>query len=130
MPERIEPGSPAHWLEYALSDLALAKSAPPEHVLYDSLCFHAQQAAEKALKAVLVKFGVPPMRTHNIGELLEEASKVANVPADLSEATMLTDYAVSGRYPDDVELIKQKEWNYSVGVAERVFIWAVSIIDT
>jgi len=46
------PGSPSDWLRRARSDLALAKAPLPSGALYEDLCFHAQQAAEKAIKAV------------------------------------------------------------------------------
>jgi HEPN domain-containing protein len=55
-----EPGSPAAWLRYARSDLALARVPARGEVLLESLCFHAQQAVEKSLKAVLVGRGIPP----------------------------------------------------------------------
>ena len=38
-------------LIYATSDLLLAGIEAPEGVLLDALCYHAQQAAEKALKS-------------------------------------------------------------------------------
>lgn len=59
---RHEPGSPESWLVYANSDLALAKSAAGPGILLESLCFHAQQAAEKAIKAVLIHSGIPVPR--------------------------------------------------------------------
>jgi len=43
---------PRRWLENARADLALARSPLPLGGLYEHLCFHAQQAAEKSLKAV------------------------------------------------------------------------------
>lgn len=46
-PEVYAPGSPADWLRYAYSDLALAGITPLPQVLLEQLCFHAQQAAEK-----------------------------------------------------------------------------------
>lgn len=58
-PDRSDPGSPSDWLRYAEADLAFARIPLPEGGLYELLCFHAQQAAEKSVKAVLVKFGVP-----------------------------------------------------------------------
>ena len=68
----VPKGSPTDWLRRARSDLALAKSTPAGgDVLPESLCFHAQQSVEKAIKAVLVFSGVPFPRTHNIGTLLE-----------------------------------------------------------
>ena len=51
-PEKHPSGSPEDWLRYAHSDLELARVPPPPKVLFEGLCFHAQQAAEKSLKAV------------------------------------------------------------------------------
>ena len=45
--------SPADWLRYAVSDLELARTTPSSRILLEALCFHAQQAAEKALRACL-----------------------------------------------------------------------------
>jgi HEPN domain-containing protein len=52
--ETPQPGSPEEWLRYAQSDLKLASITLPSGVLLEALCFHAQQAAEKAIKAVLI----------------------------------------------------------------------------
>lgn len=53
-PERPVPGTPADWLARARSDLGLSQVPLPRGTLYEDLCFHAQQAAEKAMKAVYV----------------------------------------------------------------------------
>jgi hypothetical protein len=44
---------------------------PSPNMLLEGLCFHAQQAAEKSIKAVLIDRGVSFPRTHNIRTLLE-----------------------------------------------------------
>ena len=51
------PGSAADWLARAKGDLALAEIPLPKGAFYEDLCFHAQQAAEKALKAVYQQWG-------------------------------------------------------------------------
>ncbi len=51
-PERFPPDDPREWLNRAKSNLALAKNRVPGAYLED-LCFEAQQAAEKAIKAKL-----------------------------------------------------------------------------
>jgi HEPN domain len=43
------------WLGRARSKLALAKQSKPAEAFWEDLCFDAQQAAEKAVKAVLVR---------------------------------------------------------------------------
>ena len=58
MPSRKSvPGSSDEWFQRACGDLALASAHVPDGVFYEDLCFHAQQAAEKALKAVFVYYG-------------------------------------------------------------------------
>jgi HEPN domain-containing protein len=52
--KRLPPAAdPNEWLPRARSNLAHAKSRTPEVCLED-LCFDAQQAAEKAIKAVYI----------------------------------------------------------------------------
>lgn len=54
-PEREGPGDPREWLRRARSKLVRAQADRNlPGVLYEDLCFDAQQAAEKSLRAVLV----------------------------------------------------------------------------
>ena len=69
-PERNAPGSPHDWMRRARSDLALACAPRPDGVLYEDLCYHAQQAAEKALKAIYRYREREFSYTHDIGELV------------------------------------------------------------
>ena len=52
-PERYPRDDPREWMNRANSNLARARVMAPEVYLED-LCFDAQQAAEKALKAVMM----------------------------------------------------------------------------
>ena len=101
-------GSPADWLRYARSDLELARITRPDEVLFEGLCFHAQQAAEKALKAVLIAKGIPPPKTHNIRILLDLLSQVIVAPQEIEDSAGLTDYAVTSRYPGDFEPVNEE----------------------
>lgn len=124
----IPKGSPADWLRHARSDLVLARSSPTDgDILLETLCFHAQQAAEKAIKAVLVFSGIGFPRTHSIGALLD-LLPVA-VPRDLvlEEAASLTDYAVTSRYPGEAEDVTKAELSEAVAIADRVVAWASRI---
>jgi len=116
-PESVEPGTPADWLRYAHSDLELAKSTPSPRVLLEGLCFHAQQAAEKALKAVLLSLGVAISRTHNIGALLDLLPSDTELPIEIDEATILTDYAVLSRYPGTMEEVTDAEYQEALRLA-------------
>jgi len=71
-----------------------------EMAAYDTAGFHAQQAAEKALKALLVCHQVDFRHTHEIQGLLALAEPVATgIQARFAAAGTLTPYAVGGRYP-------------------------------
>jgi HEPN domain-containing protein len=127
-PESPAPGSPDDWLVRAGSDLALAGIERPPGVFWEALCFHIQQSSEKAIKAVLVYSGIHPGRTHNIGVLLGLVPDNIKPGKELSEAAILTDYAVSTRYPGIYEPIDENEYREALFLARRVFEWASAII--
>src|SRR5215204_5474571 len=105
-----DPGSPADWLRHARSDLAYAMAPRPPEGLLETACFHAQQAAEKGLKALLVSFNVPTLRTHNIKTLLEHLPSTISVPDAIKDTAVLTDYAVATRYPSHTEPVDEDEY--------------------
>lgn len=81
--ENNYPGSAEEWMRHARSDLELARTKPPPSVLLEALCFHAQQAAEKALKAILVSRAMLVPKTHNIGTLLDILTDYITVPEEI-----------------------------------------------
>ena len=83
--------------EYVL-DRLLGDAAAPEAVVG----FHAQQAAEKLLKAALFLAGVAPPRTHNLAQLADlAASSGLKLPTECEALRWLTPYAVLYRYEGD-----------------------------
>ncbi len=121
--EASSEGSPNEWLRYARSDLELARMAPPKGVVTAALCFHAQQAAEKAVKAVLLAEGVSFPFTHDIKRLLEHLPAGYSVPKLVHQAVKLTKYAVMSRYPSDVP-VTGAEREEAVRLAEATVRWA------
>ena len=128
-PEGHVSGSPADWLRYAASDLEIARIAQSPRVLLGGLCFHAQQAAEKALKAVLVAHATPFPRTHNITTLLDLLPPDIVLPSEAEAAASLTDYAVLSRYPENLEPVTEEEYREAVRLAEAVVHWAEALIQ-
>lgn len=109
------------WLKQADEDIRLARHA---FKLSSSrpcklIAFHAQQCAEKCLKAFLAFKKVDFPYTHNISVLLEIGSKHAAWMQDLREAEMLTDYAVTVRYPGS-ERVTKKDAETAVKMALKV----------
>lgn len=128
-PELRDPTDPLEWLRRSRSNLARAKAGRPSpEVLYEDLTFDAQQAAEKAIKALLVNRAVAFPKTHALVELLDlvERSGVV-VPTEVREAGRLTVYAVETRYPGIEEVIEEEHLE-ATELAERVVRWAEMLI--
>jgi HEPN domain-containing protein len=112
------------WLRHADDDLRFAHiglSVHEEHPPpYRLVAYHAQQCAEKCLKAYLVCQGVDFPRTHNISTLLELCSDCAEWPLTLRDAEELTDYAVTTRYPGEAAPVTAQDAQRAIENAERV----------
>jgi HEPN domain-containing protein len=122
-------GSPEDWLKHARSDLALAQSdIADDAILLETLCFHAHQAVEKALKAVLVHSKVEFLKTHNIKTLTELLPESVKKSGELIAAAGLTDYAVSSRYPGESEPVSESEFREALRLAQAVVLWAEGVI--
>lgn len=127
-PEDIAPGSPSDWLRHAWSDLELAQVVRNSRILLEDLSFHAEQAAEKALKAVLIFKSIPFPKTHNIRTLLDLLPRDVIPTKEVKEAAGLTDYAVLSRYPGDLEPVTDEEYRKALSLAEIVVKWAEGVI--
>ena len=111
------------WLARAKSSLAISKNKSDDDIYYEDLCFQAQQAVEKALKALLIFYSVEPEKTHNLVSLAKTLSKYTDVPEEINEAVILNDYAVQTRYPGAYTPIDEEEYNNAVTVAEKCVQW-------
>ncbi len=64
-----------------------------------AICFHCQQAAEKYLKACLVRRGIKFPKTHDLEHLLQLCKRLSEGFDRLGEAAArLQPYAVNARY--------------------------------
>jgi HEPN domain-containing protein len=123
-------GRPLDWLARARGHLALAKQTKPEESFWEDLCFQAQQAAEKAIKAVYQHKELSFRYTHDLealGKGLED-NGVPVTPA-IREAAILTKYASETRYPGPFEPVTQEEYQEAVRLAESVVAWAAKLVS-
>jgi HEPN domain-containing protein len=111
------------WIESARSDLAYAEMAPPPDAGYEQGCFHAQQAVEKGLKALLLRHGQEPPYVHNIQVLLDRVAQYESDVAEIKEGATLTSYAVGTRYPSHHDPVTQEEWRIAAALAHRILEW-------
>jgi len=111
------------WIERAKGSLEIAQIKVVGHIHYEDLCFQVQQAVEKALKGLLIFYGVEPEFTHNIEILLTELEKFTEIPQDIRQAMKLTTYAVQTRYPGECDDITKEEYEKSVKIAKDCLDW-------
>lgn len=115
------PADAAAWLGFAAADLDAARVLLADPGIPPRLaCFHAQQAAEKALKAALVAEAIPFRKTHDLVVLVGLAP--ASLAAELSgvDVLVLQPWAVDGRYPGDVTDATELEARDVIAVAEAI----------
>lgn len=132
-PRKKRPaGSPRDWLAHAESDLNLARlGRDHQEILPEQVCFHAQQAAEKALKAVLRDRMIEFPLIHDIEALLDILEKAGlQLPPQFAEAGFLTPFAVESRYPGYGEEITEADVREALRLAEGIVSWATSLVPS
>ncbi len=111
------------WVRYAEDDLRAAETLLDQGEAPHNSCYHAQQAAEKAIKAIFVFLQKQFPFTHDLDrlrDLLPEGWDVKKAFPDLAE---LTAWAVEARYPGDVIEASRED-------AERALEQARGIYET
>jgi len=110
------------WLSYADEDLRFAKHGLKltTSVPYRLIAYHAQQCAEKCLKAYLVHKGIDFPYSHNISRLLELCAEHAAWTKQIEEAEELTPYAITTRYPGVDDEVTEEETSRAIGIAIHV----------
>jgi HEPN domain-containing protein len=124
------PGTPDDWLSHAKSDLAVARDIEDNpDVLPNQTAFHAQQAAEKAIKAVMIQEGIAFPRTHDLTELVKRWTDSGRVwPPTLIGVKTLNPYAVESRYPGYIHQLSRAEVRAAIEMAEEVVTWAETVL--
>ncbi len=109
------------WMRYSREELALAKViASDEHSPARLVCWHSQQAAEKALKAVLILGGIVFPRTHNLVALRALLPAAFSEGMDVTELAELTQWGTESRYPGDWDEPSAEEAAAMTDAAEDV----------
>jgi HEPN domain-containing protein len=115
------------WFSEALEDLSIAKILLREKK-YAASCFHSQQAAEKAVKALLLFFGRFEFG-HSVSELLLTARKLEKIKVAneyIQYARILDRYYIPARYPNAFErgapheYFLEKDAEEAVKLAEEI----------
>lgn len=121
-PEQVTWDFVQQWLSKAQKDLRAASvllAADLED--YENVGFHAQQAAEKFIKAFLVRHQIEFPKTHDIAVLRQLVDKADKRTARaLTDAEVLTPYGVTFRYPGVLASVSQQDGERALRLAEMV----------
>ena len=115
------------WMKRAQGDLKNAQhtlTLPDAECPFETVCFHAQQCAEKSLKAVLTLHGVVFKRIHDLKELLRLCDGIEPLSGPLGPVGDLSPYATEARYPEDEEgeePISRAQAEEAVALARKVY---------
>lgn len=117
------------FLEKAWADeVAATRLAPMEDVADSIIGFHAQQAVEKSLKAVLALQEIRVNKTHNIATLSAQIKELGmELPPGIDDALELTAYAVLERYPLGAE-VEPLDRSGALALAHSVREWASALV--
>ncbi len=109
------------WIEYANLDLRMSEIAF-ENKIYIYSAYHAQQAAEKYLKAFLISRNEHYPRTHDIGELIRKCIKLESDFRLLLEMNVdkLTVFATETRYPEYEFEVTENMAREAIELAKKV----------
>lgn len=123
-PDALPQDDPEEWMDHARSDLLLAQNRLPGLRL-EHLCFHAQQAAEKAIKALMIRRGIEFPYVHDLSVLLSMLGEAGEtIPDEVELASQLTPYAAATRYPGIEARMTGEDHAEAVRLAESVVNWA------
>lgn len=94
-----------------------------------ALGFHAQQSAEKALKAVTVQIGMAVPRTHDLAALGAAISERGlALPLAIDDLRLLNPFAVEFRYDDEIVSVVTRE--QLARLLDTILDWATAKVET
>lgn len=127
------------WLVFARTDFESAKylnGAPFHPRPLNVICYHCQQAAEKAVKALIVYFGsqggMP--KVHDISFLLNQIKNIVQTQKGIEiehdllvTANSLSKYGVAPRYPNEIE-VDEYQVKKALSDSQTILEWVDNVI--
>ncbi len=122
-----------NWYDLASVDLGVAKhlAATYHPQPLEIICYHCQQAAEKAIKALIVHYelpiGVP--KVHDLSFLLNQLHDKIEISDDYYDyADALTPYGVAVRYPNEL-FLTENHVKQAIKYAAAIMQWADNLMN-
>jgi HEPN domain-containing protein len=132
LPEDERRGLVRQWIRKAAVDSDLVEHLVSEGAMYpEALGFHSQQAAEKYLKALLVRHQIEVPKTHDIRRILLLLRAIdSNFADSLLPARWLTQFGVEIRYPGDFPDMLPGDAEKAVALMRQVRDAVTNLLDS
>ena len=117
------------WINRANSAYQYAITLTNDEVFFEDKCYQAQQAAEKAIKGLLIYFGEDPEYTHDITKLLNVLEKYVVVDDNIMKTSFLTQYAIITRYPGAQYEATEEMYLEAIELAKNCLEWVEKKIN-
>lgn len=130
--ERLPYESIKDWLDRIEQDLWVLEATlkAGESAAWGAAGFHAQQAAEKFLKILLVQAGIHPPRIHEIDKLIAEVRSAGyDFPAFTTECELLNRYAVAVGYPERLPIPNEGDGRAVIAAGKRIIEAARALLE-
>ena len=120
------------WLNMADMDLGVAKHLMENYYPkpLEIICYHCQQAAEKAIKALVVSRGTQGgmPKLHDLSFLLNQVKNFVKIEEKYYDyADTLTPYGVSVRYPNEL-FLEERHAKEAIQYAEEILEWVYGLV--
>ena len=123
----------SEWIRFVKMDLQSADYLRTLHPMpVEIICYHYQQAAEKALKALILDFKLPGgiPKIHDVGMLLTLLKNNVEIPDEFFDyAEMLTIMASKSRYPGEIQLDENMA-EMAERYAKQIYDFALELLNT
>jgi HEPN domain-containing protein len=117
------------WIKKASSDLKASKKLSDDIETLDCAVYHTHQCAEKALKAFIILTHQAIPKTHDLGFLLTQCTKIDfELISIQEESRALNSYGVEARYPNDFFRVDESTALHAIDMAEKILITVKSKI--
>lgn len=120
------------WYDMAVMDLGVARHLDETYrpKPLEIICYHCQQAAEKAIKALIIYYGgeggMPKL--HDLSFLLNQIKNKAYIEDKYYDyADALTPYGVSVRYPNEL-FLEERHVKEALEFSDEILRWVQSIV--
>lgn len=120
------------WYEMSAVDLGVAKHLDATYYPkpFEIICYHCQQSAEKAIKALIIHYGAEGgmPKLHDLSFLLNQIKNKVSIEERFYDyADTLTPYGIAVRYPNEL-LLEERHAKEALQFADEIFQWVTGVL--